>query len=507
MGFLLIVGAAIIAELYQRNLQREYEHIGIVGRQMSADLNHELEVQAFSVRQMGLHADEFLHGRAVLVDDPFRHLVAVPAKGGFTLETPHRYRPDELGSLTGLGRLPKPETLAAREIAMAISLTPSFRAITERNADLPWVYYISAQRFVYLYPGVGIEDFFYTARLEEKPFFRDMVPARNPQRRISWSPVYEDEGGKGLMVTVSLPVYESDTFLGSLSIDVGLKTILAILDPAELPYSTIALYHHDGSPMTNAGRVPARLDFGQLPEDSFVAIGGAQFISHAVPTADWHVVIKTDSSALYWKALKQTSLSAMMVVSLAVSLILTLFLLRALYQVKTLSAHDGLTGLYNRRCFEEIGRREFAIAQRNGKWLGLAICDIDYFKSYNDYYGHQEGDRILRHVAETLQSTMRRATDGIFRVGGEEFAILVNLEDPSQLAPMMERLRESVRALDIHHAHSTFGKVTISVGAIAVVPGAQVDFDQFYRTADEALYQAKQQGRDRVAIKSISSVA
>lgn len=172
---------------------------------------------------------------------------------------------------------------------------------------------------------------------------------------------------------------------------------------------------------------------------------------------------------------------------------------RANEQLRQLSFHDSLTGLHNRRYFDEFLEREFKRAQRAGTGLALIMVDIDYFKAYNDRFGHQAGDEALRQVAAALALVTQRSNDLAARYGGEEFAIV--LPDTSQAGTLAiaESLRQKVEALRIFHPDSPFGVVTISEGVAVQYPKPREQANQLIEAADMALYHSKRAGRNRVS--------
>ena len=168
-------------------------------------------------------------------------------------------------------------------------------------------------------------------------------------------------------------------------------------------------------------------------------------------------------------------------------------------KLATLSTTDGLTGLANRRHFDEVLRAQCARAARLGQPMALVLLDVDHFKKFNDCYGHQAGDACLVRVAEALAAGARRASDLAARYGGEEFAVVLPDTGADEARRIGEALRRDIEALGVAHAGSDVGHVTISVG-IAVQPQqAGADPDALLRAADAALYRAKHDGRNRVA--------
>jgi diguanylate cyclase (GGDEF)-like protein/PAS domain S-box-containing protein len=159
---------------------------------------------------------------------------------------------------------------------------------------------------------------------------------------------------------------------------------------------------------------------------------------------------------------------------------------------------DGLTGIANRRRFDETLAREYRRHARGGATLSLVLIDIDHFKAFNDRYGHIQGDACLRRVAEALRQNVTRAGDLVARYGGEEFACILPETDAPAAAALAERLRRAVAALDIpHEASPTACRVTVSCGAATrrCLPGG-APLDLLAR-ADEQLYRAKAAGRNQ----------
>lgn len=167
------------------------------------------------------------------------------------------------------------------------------------------------------------------------------------------------------------------------------------------------------------------------------------------------------------------------------------------------SATDGLTGITNRRHFDEILGVEWLRAARSGASLGLLIVDIDHFKRFNDHYGHVAGDECLRRVAQLLQGSVRRAGEIVARYGGEEFVILLPGAGDAQAEELAQRCLKAIAALALPHASSpTAPHVTFSIGIAQVVPDATRDPTTLVNAADAAMYRAKMAGRARYVMAS-----
>lgn len=169
-------------------------------------------------------------------------------------------------------------------------------------------------------------------------------------------------------------------------------------------------------------------------------------------------------------------------------------------RIEKLNIIDEMTGLYNRRHFNEVIEREINRAKRTEIPLALAMIDVDFFKSINDTYGHQRGDEVLKQVAQCFQKSFGRASDAVFRMGGEEFLILSTFESEEAFSHHLERLCHEVAALDIKNDGSEYAVLTISIGGVFYRHHQLEDASSLYHEADQKLYQAKQTGRNRVVV-------
>ncbi|HEX8948151.1 MAG TPA: GGDEF domain-containing protein, partial [Dissulfurispiraceae bacterium] len=160
------------------------------------------------------------------------------------------------------------------------------------------------------------------------------------------------------------------------------------------------------------------------------------------------------------------------------------------------SSHDSLTGLFNRRHMEETLEREMHRMGRKGRPLGIIMLDLDHFKQFNDTFGHQAGDTLLRELGSFLQRYIREE-DFACRYGGEEFVIILPETSPDITMQRAEKLRSDVRHLYVTHKGQELGPVTLSLG-VAGFPLHGLTAETVLRAADSALYRAKAEGRDRV---------
>ena len=170
-------------------------------------------------------------------------------------------------------------------------------------------------------------------------------------------------------------------------------------------------------------------------------------------------------------------------------------------KLQELSLTDQLSGLFNRRHLYSVFDNESRRARRDGTQLAFYLIDVDFFKRFNDGYGHLSGDKALRGVAECMQGLCRRPSDIAFRVGGEEFCILSAHGDSEDAAAFGERIRRSIEELKIPHAGNEVSEyVTVSIGVACRVPTGEDALDRFMSEADDRLYRAKSNGRNTVVV-------
>lgn len=174
-------------------------------------------------------------------------------------------------------------------------------------------------------------------------------------------------------------------------------------------------------------------------------------------------------------------------------------------QLEVMSTTDALTEIANRRHFDSVRASEWSRAARQGQPLTLGLIDLDWFKKYNDHYGHQAGDECLRQVARVLSEKIGRTGDLVARYGGEEFVFIAPATDAENAQHLAQTVCESVRDLALPHELSPFGFITLSIGVATLVPQRGETSDKLIGMADEMLYRAKGQGRNRVVCATTRS--
>jgi diguanylate cyclase (GGDEF)-like protein len=172
---------------------------------------------------------------------------------------------------------------------------------------------------------------------------------------------------------------------------------------------------------------------------------------------------------------------------------------------EALALQDPLTGLGNRRQFDLSLQQEIRSSQREQSLIGLALIDVDHFKRFNDEFGHAAGDLCLCKIGQVLQAHARRPGDLAMRIGGDEFALILRINDPANLLMIGQAILQDVRNQQMYCSSSEL--VTVSIGILSLVVNHQVDGDTLYQDVDKALYQAKIAGRDQIVFANNSFVA
>ncbi|MDD5400970.1 MAG: diguanylate cyclase [Sulfurimonas sp.] len=177
-------------------------------------------------------------------------------------------------------------------------------------------------------------------------------------------------------------------------------------------------------------------------------------------------------------------------------------------KIYELSITDGLTSLYNRRHFNDIADSVLENSLRNNKIFAFVLLDVDNFKKYNDNYGHQDGDSVLINLANVLKESFKRSEDTVFRLGGEEFGVLISAKSIDDIYTLVESARKNIESLSIEHKlNPPLNTVTASFG-VAIISSSTKDkfiLDTVYKQADDALYESKERGRNRITYKQLGN--
>jgi diguanylate cyclase (GGDEF)-like protein len=241
------------------------------------------------------------------------------------------------------------------------------------------------------------------------------------------------------------------------------------------------------------------------PKDSLNRVGASNHLSHYPMT----VMVAQNSSAVLSEWYGQLRVHGAIVLSVLMVIgVLGYRVDQANRATRLQALRDGLTGLPNRRCFNETIEREFQRAARNGRPLSLIMVDVDLFKTFNDQYGHPAGDACLRAISAAVQGVLRRPGDMAARYGGEEFAILLPETDVAGAVQIVGDMQAAIRTLAIRHEAGPLGVVTLSAGVASWCPGRLTATPAWLvEAADAALYEAKALGRNTFTVRPNVEIA
>ncbi|AOP36341.1 diguanylate cyclase [Leptospira tipperaryensis] len=403
------------------------------------------------------------------------------------------------GTLTAVGSIHKVNSSLIREIEAVLSLGGQFETLAEKQTEVVWVYYLSAQQFLYFTPKVGkAEHFHFTDELYVRPFWVQAEPKANPEKRQIITELYDDINGKGLMITIAEPVYYHDKFIGVASIDISLDTMKQILETGDVIGESMLIDEHRHV-IAKTGKDDLqdlqKIQIPEIPSEILSRKDHTYWASFEVKVGDVYLVHRIEVIDFILYILKSLLPIWGLVCALAVVLVLYLQLRSSIEQISTLIHTDPLTGISNRRGFLKLAQKSLAISSRHGQTWTILMVDIDHFKSVNDQYGHDEGDKILVRVAQILSSCVRQ-TDAVCRWGGEEFAVFLFGANPEDSINIAEHLRKEVEnKVVLQNGNS----VTLSIG-ISEGRGGKHGLEESFSHADQALYRAKSTGRNRVCV-------
>jgi diguanylate cyclase (GGDEF)-like protein len=422
-----------------------------------------------------------------------------------------------------------------REVEMSLSLAPLLRPIHEQLPTGGSVHYTSLAALGMTYPStppmtreLRIETF---QRVINQEFIGGIMPKNNYSRKVYFTHPYQDIFGKGLMVTVSTPVFQGDKHLGNVGIDFSLQTLNRFVN--KLGGRGTVVLNSEGQVLSHPtlqSHMTSAINVQQLVHsNSFrrkllkllkagnkgqASIDGYVITYQNLNNAGWVVINITSVSDLMQDILiKQLPIISGVIVGMTGLLVISLRtmngvferlnkarittelanqkLQRALTELEFLASTDKLTGAWNRRHFEQVASAEINRLGRHYDLLSLLILDIDYFKSINDNYGHDVGDIVLAGVSHLIKNNIRES-DILARWGGEEFVILAPSTSITEAVELAERLRLVIAS----HHFPEVKNITASFGVAQFQTGENLH--KCLKRADDALYHAKNSGRNTV---------
>lgn len=412
-----------------------------------------------------------------------------------------------VASLSGIGSLDSLDAETQNEIAASLLLDLT-SPLEEEKHEFIWSYYTSDKGFLMIAPGIDINTFHLQPYAYEKPFWQIATPENNPGRHTVISEPYEDAAGRGRMISISTPVYSDSVFRGIASLDVGityLKNVLHTysvgLDDNLLLVTADGVIAVDAMPLALGADDIISLDF-QAIQPYTLSIHDNHFVfsSHLIRDT-FAVVYHLSRLEMHLFILNSASEEILIAALVSIVFWLVLHLMSLLHRTRNLARIDGLSQVFNRQTLEELSVREFLNSRRRRDRISVIMLDIDHFKKFNDTYGHKVGDSGIRHLAGIISESVRK-TDIVGRYGGEEFMVTLPDTGIRDAAVVAEKLRLAVEESTFNHGL----KMTVSIGCAEYDPSNDIEsFEDLCSRADEALYEAKNGGRNRVSFQGVPS--
>ncbi len=518
----LTLYAFLVAYLSQRSeILKDFTHSSAIVRSQISQ--HVLLSNGF-IDQMSLVGADFF-ATEISVSSPLnRYLKASPADNSFNMDsiknTPYI---GYVGNLTGTGH-PGSNPEMTENINLALLYNTHFKAFYDSLPGIAWVYYMGSEGFVMMYPWTSSDDFSFSPALFDAPFYQIGLPENNPSRVRRWTPPYRDAAGKGLMVTLSKPLYYQEVLRGVVSVDVTLRTLADMMDPRYHSF----MVDEDGHILA-ANDVPSVWDKKLLTLEEYAGKEKSEKFmelkknnSDSLQSADAHYVYVAAidncpwtfyNELSYWEVFLKSSFAGAPVLLIGLLLLLSSnanerrkkiehILTRTVreleesrLQLHTAASIDFLTGALNRRSITERLNEEISRSTRYGSTFSLILGDIDHFKNFNDTYGHAAGDAALKHIVAVISSGIR-SSDLLCRWGGEEFLIILPDTGYREALRAAEKLRIVISTSCFVFEGIDDICITMSYGVSEYTHEKGLDHNIIQ--ADDALYQAKDSGRNCV---------
>lgn len=463
----------LLAEEMQHNLHFATLMSHIIGKQY--DLNRELCAQHPALKKLQNYPDINSYGLSGYMDE------GADAKLS--------------GSLSGIGELAQVDAATRCEITAVLAIDGGMSRLGKDDKRITSAYYTSRRGFAYVAPKLRLSTYHMKSDDYHHDLWKLAAPENNPNRNAIITSLYEDGFGKGLMITLSNPVWLDDDFLGVFSFDFTAKTLEQFLTVGSVIGDSMIADKANFLVAHNAEIKPKQkidIDSLALPTETLVRIGNSWWYRESIWQEELYLLHHFSVRATYWQAINGTTDVLLTLLAFVLLYSLLLKSLSAQEQMLELSRKDSLTHIYNRRGFIDCANSTINITKRNNKYWGLMIFDIDNFKKVNDTFGHDTGDVILKEIAELVGKNVR-VGDILGRWGGEEFVVFLYDGDLEGNELLAERLRTMVEENIILPDAKP---VTISIGVAS--GGPDISLQSAISKADEYLYRAKQMGRNRI---------
>ncbi|WP_320034648.1 diguanylate cyclase [Halarcobacter sp.] len=380
--------------------------------------------------------------------------------------------------------------LFKNEINSSLYLKPIFLAAKKVLPDLKKIYYKSKNKFIFVSPGMNINNnkeltFRYTC-----PSWIDSINKIDSYKQFIITKAYINNVSKEKLITLSLPIYKNKDFLGIVSIDIKLDTLVSYINKIPLKGN---IYIIDENNNSVASKFNEELNKKNQFNKSFL-------IKKEIVENQLYIAYPLNEKKIREEAFYKSLGKIFILFLIFIISIILLYLKNLLIKVQNLANTDSLTNILNRRAMKEAIENQIKISRRYNQPLSFLLIDIDYFKKVNDNYGHQIGDLVLVEISKLFKQLIR-ACDIAGRYGGEEFLITLANTDINEAFIMAERLRKLINQIKIKN---TDINLTVSIGCYFLKD--EDDYDSILKNVDKLLYKAKNEGRDQTVKEDLDVI-
>lgn len=499
--FFIITTIIVLFTSKYNSLIKEFE---ITGKSKEAGLNDDIQLCSNFIESVTIYGNNFLKQGTIKDSDIYSILKYDPISNTYNLDAVGGTKYERtIGNLTGIGNIPE-GVINKDEVNLALHYNEFFSKFYTRLPNIAWLYYTSENNFTNIYPWTPSKEFALKDNIKSSEFFEYANPKNNPLRKAVWTPVYLDSRGKSLVVTLSSPIYYNDTFKGVVSVDLTTNSLKEVITSKYDSYliddvnSIIATsknikFHEEVIKLNTLLKIPkSDIDnMKEIKDNSVQRVGKYYIYKSSFNNTTWNMLLLVPVSLIIGKSILFTLPTLIICILLFLTVNEIEIRKKTEEVLKKTAITDQLTGLNNRHFFDEKFLEEMYRSDRYDRPLSMIIFDLDHFKHINDTWGHPIGDEVLKQTAEITGSLIRN-TDMIFRFGGEEFVILLPETTISDAHAVAEKLRN---ALD-RNIHPVIGRFTASFGVGE--RSKNESFKIWYQKVDNALYSAKNEGRNLV---------
>lgn len=517
----IIVIVVVVTTFYSQyiGLKKEVE---TTAKSKEAQVNRYIDLSKGFIDLIAVYGDDFFQHNKINDSELYSLLKYNNELNSYNLDDigGTKYQ-KTVGNLTGIGNIPE-NGVYRDEVNLALQFNQQFSSIYNKLPDIAWIYYTSKNNFINMYPWVSSEDFSFHMDLKAEKFYTYVTPENDPLCIPVWTPVYLDHAGKGLMVTLSSPVYCGDTFMGAVSLDITNSLL------SEMINSDYEIYIIDNTDSVIANSVNIKYDKEVLKIDTLLKTSPdnidemKKVKNDTLQIFDMYYIYPVVFDNAPWRMFVRVPIlliagkSAFFTLPI---LIICLLLLSTVFEVEkrkktevqlrtsleeltsfqklleNAAKYDFLTSTMNRRGLEDLFNKNIDIHSKTKVPVGIIMGDIDYFKKINDTYGHAAGDKVLIEFANIMKKNTRN-DDVVCRWGGEEFIMVLIDKKYDEAMLFAENIRKEIEAKTVFWDTSMEIRATMTFGVAEHCNGKSIESS--ISKADAALYVGKRKGRNQV---------